>query len=185
MWMGRPESVELLCVRSSCFERRESGMIRDPNPEAQQFGYRLQESLGLPEGEAVDDTDGECRLNREVRVDQLTTWPTARRSMPSLDRILGEPQCQLAALAEACLVLAPVTYLVPLRSGKGVTSRPLPPLRTAHDSFPSRRSSLSRASRLTRFLRPSPHLNHQLHASATAPNHANGLTRRERCRRAK
>ncbi len=70
-------------------------------------------------------------------------------------------------------------------SGKGVTSRPLPPLRTAHDSFPSRRSSLSRASRLTRFLRPSHHLNHQLRPSATAPFHANGLTRREPCRRAK
>ena len=36
--------------------------------------------------------------------------------------------------------------------GKGTTSRPLPPLRTMRESFPSHRSSLSRASDLTRCL---------------------------------
>ena len=69
--------------------------------------------------------------------------------------------------------------------GKGVTSRSLPPRRTVRESLPSLRSSLSRASCLTRFLWPRIPLNGQPHASATAPVHTNGLTFRERCRRAK
>ena len=52
--------------------------------------------------------------------------------------------------------------------GKGVTSRSLPPRRTLRDSFPTHRSSLSRASCLTRLLCPSIHLNGQSHASANA-----------------
>jgi len=69
--------------------------------------------------------------------------------------------------------------------GKGVTSRSLPPRRTVRESFPSHRSSLSRASCLTRLLCPSVHLNGQSHAASNAPFHTNGLTLRERCRRAK
>jgi len=69
--------------------------------------------------------------------------------------------------------------------GKGATSRSLPPRRTVRESFPSHRSSLSRASCLTRLLCPSINLNGQSHASANAPFHTNGLTLRERCRRAK
>ena len=69
--------------------------------------------------------------------------------------------------------------------GKGATSRSLPPRRTVRESFPSHRSSLSRASCLTRLLCPSVHLNGQSHAASNAPFHTNGLTLRERCRRAK
>ena len=60
--------------------------------------------------------------------------------------------------------------------GKGVTLRSLSPRRTVRESFPSHRSSLSRASSLTRLLCPSIHLNGQSHASANAPFHTNGLT---------
>ena len=52
-----------------------------------------------------------------------------------------------------------VTYLIrSLLPGKGVALRPLPPLRTVHESFPSHGSSLSKASHLTRGLRPSARL---------------------------
>lgn len=82
-------------------------------------------------------------------------------------------------------VLERITPELLTLQGKGVTSRSLPPRRTVRESFPSHRSSLSRASCLTRLLCPSVHLNGQSHAAANAPFHTNGLTLRERCRRAK
>ena len=66
--------------------------------------------------------------------------PVADRLVRNLDSSLGE---QVLNLAEA--------ESEPMVPGKGTTSRSSPPLRTVRESFPSHRSSLSRASDPTRF----------------------------------
>ena len=73
---------------------------------------------------------------------------------PSPNRLIGDDD---TSLGEQVFDVAKAES-EPMVPGKGTTSRSFPPLRTVRESFPSHRSSLSRACDLTRFLSSSVYL---------------------------
>ena len=78
----------------------------------------------------------------------------AEFATPLPNRLVGDND---TALSQQILDVAEAEG-EPVMPGKGTTSRSFPPLRTVRESFPSHRSSLSRACDLTRFLSSSVYL---------------------------
>ena len=61
---------------------RQGGVVGNLNIELQEPDDGSKETFGLPQGQAVDCTDGQCRLNGRVRVAALATGSLAYRRMP-------------------------------------------------------------------------------------------------------
>ena len=82
-------------------------MIRRFEVEAHQAKQRVQELFGLAKRHAEDDPQRQDGQDRQVRVPPLASAQTIHRWCPGGDRLLAQPDRDVAA-PEATLVLAPV-----------------------------------------------------------------------------
>ena len=94
--------------RNDLVPARECGVVRGLEVEAHQAEQRVQEPLGLAERQAEDDTQRQRGPDREVRVPPLASPETVLRRYPRGDRLLAQPDRDVAAAPEATLVLPPV-----------------------------------------------------------------------------
>ena len=83
-------------------------MVRGLEVEAHQAEQRVQETLGLAKRQVEDDPQRQRGQDREVRVPPLASAETVLRRCPRGDRLLAQPDRDVAAAPEAPLVLPPV-----------------------------------------------------------------------------
>jgi len=77
-----------------------------------QLEDRDEESLGLPEREVAEQTQGERGFDRQVGVLRLATATFGGLGVPVVDGVLRNPKRDAAALDEGLVVLGPVGYSV-------------------------------------------------------------------------
>ncbi len=87
-------------------------MVRHAQAEAEQADDGTEQALGLPVGQAEHCAQRERRQDGERRIPGLPTPGRARLGRPRRDRLVGEPDRQAAALAQAGVVGRPVRHLV-------------------------------------------------------------------------
>ena len=83
-------------------------MIRNGQIHLEAIGQRPQEAFSLPERQVEDHADRQSRLDREIRVDALPAGFATRWRTPGFDGVLRQPDGQVTAAPEACLVCRPV-----------------------------------------------------------------------------
>ena len=112
---------------------RECGVVRGLEVEAHHPEQRVQETLGLAKRQAVDNPQGQCGQDRQVRVPPPASAKTVLRWCPRGDRLFAQSDRDVAAAPEATLVLPPVPHSV-LRLVLAVHSARLP---RGHEVAPS------------------------------------------------
>ena len=68
----------------------------------------MKEALHLAQGQAKEQPERECRLDRNVGIDRLGTSRAGHRCSPSRDGFWTHPEGEVAAIAQRLLILAPV-----------------------------------------------------------------------------
>src|SRR5215218_8085205 len=86
-------------------------MIGDGEVQPEQADNGADQPFGLPERQAEDGAQGQGRQDRQGRVVGLSAPGRPWLGLPRLDGVIGEPDRQAPALAEAGVVLTPVRYL--------------------------------------------------------------------------
>ncbi len=57
----------------------------------------------------------QAKLDRQIRLDSLTTRRHSRWCRPQSERVIADPDRQITALPQAFIVLGPVGHRMPLR----------------------------------------------------------------------
>ena len=83
-------------------------MVGGLESAAHQAKQRLQETLGLTKRQAEDDAQSQGGQDCQVRVPPLASAQTVLCGRPGGDRLLAQPDRDVAAAPEATLVILPV-----------------------------------------------------------------------------
>jgi hypothetical protein len=89
----------------------QSGVVRNRKVEAEQAGDGADKAFGLPKRQAEHSPKGQPRQDRQGRIIWLSAAGGACFGLPSRDRLVGEPDRQAAALAQARVIRSPVRNL--------------------------------------------------------------------------
>ena len=92
---------------------RKRDVIRNREIQLEQLDKRPKESLGLAKRKMEDHADRQGRLDREVRIGALATGLAAGGSTPGFERVIREPDGQVATMLEAGLIFRPIPYPIP------------------------------------------------------------------------
>ena len=87
-------------------------VIGDREIELEERGQATEEALGLAERKLEDHADRERCLDRDVRVCALTTGFATSRSSPRIERVIREPDGQVATTPKTGLVLRPIPQTI-------------------------------------------------------------------------
>src|SRR5215218_3638489 len=85
-------------------------MIGDGEVQPEQADDGADQPFGLPERQAEDGSQGQRRQDRQGGVVGLSAPGRPWLGLPRLDGVIGEPDRQAPALAQAGVVLTPVRY---------------------------------------------------------------------------
>jgi hypothetical protein len=80
-------------------------MVSHREVETQQVNEGSNQPFGLPQGQAEDSTQRQCRGDRQSRIVRLTAPRGPRLSAPGRDRLVGEPDRQTSALLSSVSLL--------------------------------------------------------------------------------
>jgi len=89
-------------------------VIRHGEIETEQAQNGADRAFGLTQRHTKHRAQGQRRQDRQGRVVWLPTPCDAGLSPPSRNRLIGEPHCQAAALAQGSIVVRPVCHSLPL-----------------------------------------------------------------------
>ncbi len=87
-------------------------MIGDREIELEEPEQGPEKALRLSERELEDHANRQCDLDRNVRVGTLATGFAAGRSSPRIERVIREPDGQVAATPKTGLVLRPIPQTI-------------------------------------------------------------------------
>src|SRR3954470_23143000 len=100
-------------LRGGC-PAAQGGVVRDREIEAEQADDGADQPFGLPVRQTEHSAERQSREDGELGIPGLATPGGARLSPPGCDCIVGEPDRQAPALAQAGVIRRPVRHLAPL-----------------------------------------------------------------------
>jgi hypothetical protein len=86
-------------------------VIGDGEIQSHQAQHRSQQALRLAQPLAKYQARRQGGLDRQIGIARLAATASTLRRLPRRQRLRGDPKCQAAAPAKACLIFRPVRYL--------------------------------------------------------------------------
>ena len=80
--------------------------------KAHQANQGSEEAFGLRQWQMEHRSQGQCGYDRKVGIPALTPWTAARRRIPCANRLVVEPDRDVAAFYESDIVRRPVLHSV-------------------------------------------------------------------------
>ena len=72
----------------------------------------MEKALGLPQRQTKEQSERACRLNRGVRIYQLSATLTGLGRCPGIDGVLTDPPGDAATIAQRLVIRAPVCHAI-------------------------------------------------------------------------
>ena len=89
---------------------RQSRVVGDREIDLEELSQATEKALGLAKRKMEDHADRQSRLDRDVCVGTLAAGFATGRSSPGIERVIRQPDGQVAAPPEAGLVLSPIPH---------------------------------------------------------------------------